>query len=112
MRRKMSRITIEKDGKISSSGKENPRRTMPQYTPMWNYRGTVNKCGLYPIHIELYVSRTKRRYYEIQVPQKVAASEWSGRDDAWVKITHPFAFEINNQVRDTLNALKELNKRY
>lgn len=108
----MSRMIVEKSGKLADSRRQQPRREMPRYTPMWNYRGKVNKSGLYPIHIELYVSRTNRRYYEIILPQKVAKNEWTGKPDNWVKINHPYAFEINNKISDTLNVLKELNKRY
>ncbi len=108
----MSRMVVKKDGKLAPRKRQQARRLMPTYLTVWNYRGKTNQCGLYPIHIELYVSRTQRRYYEIQVPQKVTKNEWSGKDDGWVKISHPFAFEINNQIRDTLNVLKELNKRY
>jgi site-specific recombinase XerD len=108
----MSGMIVEKNGQLSDKKRLKPRREMPTYTPVWNYRGKVNQCGLYSIHIELYVSRTNRRYYEIPVPLKVAKNEWSGKPDNWVKITHPYAFEINNKISDTLNVLKELNKRY
>ncbi len=38
-------------------------------------------------------------------------SEWSGLEDAWVKPSHTFAFEINNKIREKKNILNELIKR-
>lgn len=108
----MSRMLVKKNGVLAPKKRPQARRALPIYSPVWNYRGKINQCGLYPIHIEIYLSREDRRYYEIPVPQKVARGQWSGKDDTWVKFNHPFAFEINNQIRDTLNVLQDLNKRY
>lgn len=108
----MSGMVVKKDGKLVPRKRPQSKNPLPIYNPLWNYRGKTNQCGLYPIHIEIYLSREERRYYEIVVPQKVARNEWSGKSDSWVKMSHPFAFEINNQIKDTLNTLWELNKRY
>jgi site-specific recombinase XerD len=105
-------MNIEKNGQLSCNKRLKPGRGMPVYTPIWNYRGKVNQCGLYPIHIEIYISRTNRRYYEIPVPQKVAKHEWADKPESWVKLNHPYAFEINNKISDTLTLLRDLNKRY
>lgn len=71
----MSRIVVEKNGKLLPRKRPQMRRPLPIYTTMWNYRGKVNQCALYPIHIEIYLSRMERRYYEIKVPRKVAKNE-------------------------------------
>jgi hypothetical protein len=34
-------------------------------------------------------------YYPVKVPQKVREEQWNGKPNAWIKNTHPFAFEIN-----------------
>jgi site-specific recombinase XerD len=73
----------------------------------------VNENGRYKIHIEIYISRKlKREYEEVNVPLKVAKEEWSGKTDGWVKIIHPYAFEINEAIKDKLALLSNLNKRY
>ena len=72
----MNGMVVKKNGKLAPRKRQQARRLMPTYLTVWNYRGKTNQCGLYPIHIELYVSRTQRRYYEIQVPQKVTENEW------------------------------------
>ncbi len=38
--------------------------------------------------------------------------EWAGKDKAWVKNTHPFAFEINEKIKEKLEVLDKLVKRY
>jgi site-specific recombinase XerD len=86
---------------------------MPNYRPRWNYRNAVNENGRYKVHIEIYISRkVKREYEEVNVPLKVAKEEWSGKTDGWVKICHPYAFEINEAIKEKLAILSDLNKRY
>jgi site-specific recombinase XerD len=86
---------------------------LPTYRPVWNYRNAVNKNGRYMIHIEIYISRqVKREYEEVEVPLKVAKDEWCGKPGSWVKINHPYAFEINEAIREKLALLTDLNKRY
>ena len=52
------------------------------------------------------------KYHPIEVPRQVRAEEWAGKPNSWVKNTHPFAFEINNRIKETIDLLDELIKRY
>lgn len=84
---------------------------VPTYEPVHNWRKEPNKKNRYKVHIRITIG-PKCRYYEIATPLKVHPDEWSGKYSAWVKPTHPFAFDINNRITDTMNVLNELNKRY
>lgn len=70
---------------------------MPSVTPVHNWRNKKNRNGRYPIHLRITINR-KHKYHPINVPQKVSDSEWSGKDDSWVKNKNPFAFEINDEI--------------
>jgi len=84
---------------------------IPQIAIVWNWRNLDNVGGCYSIHIRITLNRTSR-YYKISVPKKVSKEEWSGKDDAWVKSTHPFSFEINNKISEKKMIVHELIKRY
>lgn len=83
---------------------------IPSVRPVHNWRKNKNKKGIYPIHLEIKIG--VRKYFPIKVPYKVSKDEWSGKDDAWVKSTHPFFFEINNKIREKKSVIIELIKRY
>ncbi|MDP4218574.1 MAG: site-specific integrase [Bacteroidota bacterium] len=84
---------------------------MPRYTPVWNWRKTVNESKLYPIHIRISLTGDTK-YYPVEVPQKVKEDEWTGKPGAWVKNTHPFCFEINGRIKEIMDILDGLVKRY
>lgn len=50
-----------------------------------------NINGVYSIHLRISINRISK-YYKIQISKKVSREEWSGKADAWVKPTHPFAY--------------------
>ncbi len=83
---------------------------IPQIAVVLNWRNEKNKKGLYSIHLRITIERVSR-YYLIQVPQKVAYKDWSGAEDIWVKNSHPFAFEINNKIREKKGIVLDLIKR-
>lgn len=70
---------------------------MPCIGVVMNWRNEKNKSGLYPIHIRIKIGNTAR-YYKIPIPQKIKNEQWSGKENSWVKFSHPFAFEINNLI--------------
>ena len=72
---------------------------MPTIAIVLNWRNQTNKSGLYPLHIRIGLN-DNYRYYKIDTSTKVKLSEWSGQEDAWVKQSHSFAFEINNKIRE------------
>ncbi|HEX4850707.1 MAG TPA: site-specific integrase, partial [Puia sp.] len=79
--------------------------------PVHNWRNKKNASKLYPIHIRVTIER-KSKYFPIELPKKVSSAEWSDKPNIWVKNTHPFAFEINNTIREKLDSLHDLVKRY
>ncbi len=73
---------------------------IPSVKPVINWRGLVSKKGMYPIHVRIYIYGQSRRYYAVDIPQKVRLDQWTDKEDAWVSNTHPFAFEINTRIQD------------
>ena len=72
---------------------------IPKVSVVWNWRNQNNITGVYSIHLRISINRISK-YYKIQIPKKVSREESSGKDDAWVKPTYPFAFEINNKTTE------------
>lgn len=83
---------------------------LPSVNVVFNRKGRKNKKGLYPIYLRITIDR-ESKYYTIPVPQKIAPSDWNGTEDIWVKPRHPFAFEINNKIREKKNLVLDLIKR-
>jgi site-specific recombinase XerD len=83
---------------------------IPHIAILLNWRNQVNKTGLYSIHIRAKIGEDAR-YYKIDTPQKIRPEEWSGKEDAWVKSSHPFAFEINNKIIEKKALLHDLIRR-
>jgi Site-specific recombinase XerD len=84
---------------------------IPQVATVLNWRNEKNKSNLYSIHLRITIDRISK-YYKIPVPQKVTPLQWSGKEDAWVKPNHPFAFEINNKITEKKGLVHELIKRH
>lgn len=83
---------------------------IPLVAVVHNWRNEHNKKGLYSIHLRITIERVSK-YYKIEVPQKVAQKDWAGTEDSWVKSSHPFAFEINNKIREKKSIVLDLIKR-
>jgi hypothetical protein len=84
---------------------------IPKISVVWNWRNQNNITGVYSIHLRISINRISK-YYKIQIPKKVSREEWSGKDEAWVKPSHPFAFEINNKITEKKMIVHELIKKY
>ena len=63
----------------------------------FNWRNEVNQSGLYSVHVRIKQGNDSR-YIKVPLPQKVREEQWSGKEGAWIKNSHPFAFEINNTI--------------
>ena len=83
---------------------------IPQVSVVLNWRNETNKGGLYSIHLRITINRDSK-YFKIAIPKKVAYKDWSGLDDAWVKSSHPFYFEINNKIIEKKAIVTNLIKR-
>lgn len=83
---------------------------IPRIAVVLNWRNETNKSELYSVHIRIKINNTAR-YYKIDTPQKIKLSEWSGKEDAWIKPSHPFSFEINNKIVEKKTIINDLIKR-
>jgi site-specific recombinase XerD len=84
---------------------------LPTFTIVFNYRNTVNKNGLYPIHIRVTLNRISK-FYRIKAPLNVAKKHWSGNYRQWVRDNHPYSLEINDRIFEKLQTLEDLLKRF
>jgi site-specific recombinase XerD len=84
---------------------------IPLYKPLWNWRNKENQNGLYPVHIRISIGSI-HKYFSVKVPVKIRKEQWSDKPGVWVKNNHPFAFEINNALKEKTRVLDDLIKRY
>jgi len=83
----------------------------PTIVPLLNWQNRINVTGRYSIYLRITIDRISE-YYRLHLPQKVAKEEWYGKDGRWVKDNHPFAFEINDKIREVKNKIDEIVKRF
>jgi site-specific recombinase XerD len=84
---------------------------LPTIAIVFNRQGLKNKTKLYSVYIRITINR-QSKYYKVKAPQKVTTEQWSGKENSWIKNTHSFAFEINNKIKETLEAINRTIKRY
>jgi hypothetical protein len=67
----------------------------------------------YPIHIRITMDRNSK-FIPIPVPLKIHESEWNNnsKGNNWIKPSHPFAYEINNRIKEMLGQMNDIVKRY
>jgi hypothetical protein len=70
----------------------------------------TNKTGTFPAYLRITIERVAK-YYRIKIPQNVSPADWDPVEDSWVKLSHPFAFEINNKIIEKKNIVRELIKK-
>ena len=84
---------------------------MPRIAVVHNWRNKVNVSGRYPLHIRIRLGTEPAMYAPILTPEKVRLDEWNNRENVWVKASHTYAFEINNEIRDKLEIIRDLIKK-
>jgi site-specific recombinase XerD len=85
---------------------------IPIVVPILNWRNKINKSGVYPIHLRIYIHPEPHRYYPVKLPGKVPPDQWTGIEGVWVCNKHPFAFEINTRIAEIKGKITELTKRF
>lgn len=85
---------------------------VPTISVKYNWRKSINLNGLHGVHLRIYLSGEQARHYPIKLPAKVSCEQWQGKENHWVKNTHPFYFEINCKIAETITKLNDLTKRY
>ena len=85
---------------------------LPTISVVFNYRNTKTFSGLYPIFIRITINRTSK-YVLIPIPQNISKSEWNPKNNGvnYIKNSHPYAFEINEKIREFRNKAIEVVKR-
>jgi integrase len=75
-----------------------------------NYQSVVDK---YSIYLRITINRISK-FVLVPTPCKISKAEWNEKHNAinFVKSTNIYAFEINGKIRDYLNKVDELSKRY
>jgi len=84
--------------------------SIPLIGVVLNWRNENNKSGLYPVHIRIKQGNTAW-YFKVPVPEKIREDQWAGKDDAWIKPNHPYAFEINCKIVEIKASITEHIKR-
>jgi len=84
--------------------------SIPSVGVVMNWRNENNKSGLYPVHIRIKQGNTAR-YFRVPTPIKIRKDQWTGKEGAWIKPNHPFAFEINNKIVEIKGLINEYIKR-
>jgi len=73
------------------------------FTPVFNRIGTKNKSGYYSIHLRVTIDR-KSNYINPKLP-KIKKEFWSGKQNKWVKESHPGSFEMNSLLQRQITEL-------
>jgi site-specific recombinase XerD len=73
------------------------------YKPVFNRNNQNNKNGLYSIHIRVTIDR-KSNYLNPGL-KKIGKEFWAGKQNKWVKESHPLSFDINSLLQQKLLAL-------
>lgn len=84
---------------------------LPSISVVFNRQGLKNKTKLYSIYIRITLNR-QSKYIRIKTPSKITDDQWSGKENSWIRNSHPFAFEINEKIRATLEVLNRIIKRH
>ncbi|MES2796573.1 MAG: site-specific integrase [Bacteroidota bacterium] len=83
----------------------------PTIKPVINRQNLINKNGLYSIHIRV-IWNGKVKHVRLKKSPKINLSQWNpnGTYQNFVLHTHPFAFEINQEIQTTLDDIFKLIK--
>ena len=73
------------------------------FTPAFNRKGLTNKSGLYSINLRVTIDR-KTSYINPKLP-KVQKQFWPGKQNKWVKESHPNSYEINSLLQGKISEL-------
>jgi site-specific recombinase XerD len=78
------------------------------YKAILNKNNIRNKSGRFTVFIRITVDR-RSKYFKTE--EKVEEKFWSGKENKWIKDTHPFAFELNSVIRKKIHMLQQFEYR-
>ncbi|HTQ65418.1 MAG TPA: phage integrase SAM-like domain-containing protein, partial [Puia sp.] len=61
--------------------------------------------------MRITIERTAK-YFPVEIPDNVKPEEWIDKQNAWVKNSHPFAFEINKIIKEKMDLVDDVVKRF
>lgn len=79
---------------------------MPCVAAVLNWRNENNKSGLYSVHIRVKIGNNAR-YYHVPIPQKIKKDQWSGKDNNWIKPTHPLLLRSTTRSSNVFDSLNQ-----
>lgn len=68
--------------------------------PVFNRKSLKNKSGLFTISIRVTIDR-RTEYLNPKIP-KIGSIFWGGKQNKWVKESHPSSYEINSLLQRKL----------
>ena len=78
------------------------------YTALINKNNRRNKTGKHSIFIRVTVDR-ESKYFNLD--EKIEEKYWTGKENRWVKDSHPFAFELNAIIKKKIDLLHKYEYR-
>lgn len=75
------------------------------FKPVFNRKGSRNKSGKYSIHIRVTINR-RSHYIKTDLP-KIKKEYWSGKENKWIKESHPNNHEMNGLLHKHLTDLTD-----
>lgn len=78
------------------------------YKSVLNKNRIKNKSGKYTIFIRITLDR---RSAYISTGEKIEEKFWQGKENKWIRDSHPFAFELNSLLSQKIHSLKEYEYR-
>lgn len=70
------------------------------FKPVFNHAYRTHKKELYPIHIRVTVDRLTK-YLNPKIP-KIRKEDWLGKENKWVKDTHPNHYDFNKRLQEVM----------
>jgi integrase len=86
---------------------------VPSIKIVHNRLNKKNKSGMYPVHLRITLDRVTK-YVLIPTPTKISMADWNKKHNGenYIKNTHPFAFEINEKIRNYKRKVNDVISRH
>lgn len=74
------------------------------FKPIYNRNNTKTKGGIHTIHLRVTIDR-ESKYFNLNLP-KIKKEYWAGRENKWIKDTHPQNHLFNKAIMDRISDLQ------
>ena len=72
------------------------------YSAILNKNNRRNKTGKHTIFIRVTVDR-QFKYFSLD--ERIEEKFWTGKENRWIKESHPFSFELNSIIKKKMDIL-------